>query len=171
MSPITMYSLRVPSAMRFFGGVVSDGAIHGVLGAWAVLPNLEPRLHHSLKIARKNHITEDMNVTVATDSQGQPILILGSGYGFTGIDPENIATEQLDIIYQGIEDTARHFFPAAYNQAQADGSLKAQRRYCIRPWTATGLGFSRVCRQHKTVCSSSLAVTTPVVLHKPPPSP
>jgi hypothetical protein len=41
----------------------------------------------------------------------------------------------------GIEDTARHFFPAAYNQAQADGSLKAQRRYCIRPWTATGLGI------------------------------
>ncbi|MCF6254702.1 MAG: FAD-binding oxidoreductase [Gammaproteobacteria bacterium] len=122
-------------------GSVSDGAIHGVLGAWAVLPNLEPRLHHSLKIARKNHITEDMNVTVATDSQGQPILILGSGYGFTGIDPENIAAEQLDIIYQGIEDTARHFFPAAYNQAQADGSLKAQRRYCIRPWTATGLGI------------------------------
>ncbi|CAH0047309.1 unnamed protein product [Clonostachys solani] len=63
-------------------GMRCEGQIHGVLGARIRLPNLEPRLEHSLKLARKAHVTEDANVTVATDDDGKPILIIGSGYGY-----------------------------------------------------------------------------------------
>lgn len=39
-------------------GTRCEGRVHGVLGAWLRLPNLEPRLEHSLKLARKGHVTE-----------------------------------------------------------------------------------------------------------------
>ncbi len=125
-------------------GTQAENKIQGVLGCWMVIPNLAPKLKHSLKIARKDHITEDANVTVATDSEGEDILIFGSGYGYTGLDPNNILPDDLEAMYCGIEDSLKHYFPAAYEAAKQNGLLKASRRYCVRPWTSTSLGVFEV---------------------------
>lgn len=122
-------------------GTRSHGRIHGVLGAWLRLPNVEPELRHSLKLARKGHITEDANVTVATDATGQPIMIIGSGYGHTGVDPRNIDEHLLTSIYMGLVDTAEKYFPEAYEVAREAGSMEGSLKYCVRPWTSTGLGI------------------------------
>ena len=122
-------------------GTRSQGKIHGVLGAWLRLPHIAPELQHSLKLARKGHITEDANITIATDVDGTPILVIGSGYGHTGIDPRNIDQALLHQIYQGLVDTAEKYFPKAYQAAVAKGNLEASFKYCVRPWTATGLGI------------------------------
>ncbi len=121
-------------------GTLSENKIQGVLGGWMVIPNLEPKLTHSLKIVRKGHITEDGNITVATDSQGQDILICGSGFGYIGLNKDNILPDQLEAMYWGIEDSLKHYFPRAYEKALASGLLEASRRYCVRPWTSTSLG-------------------------------
>lgn len=122
-------------------GTRCEGRIHGVLGAWLRLPNLEPRLEHSLKLARKGHITEDANVTVTTDCNGEPIMIIGSGYGYTGVDPFNVDKDLLQKIYDGLIDTAKIFFPQSYAAGQAAGSVEASLKYCVRPWTSNGLGL------------------------------
>lgn len=122
----------------------SENKIQGVLGGWMVIPNEEPKLEHSLKFVRKGHVTEDGNITVATDSQGQEILICGSGFGYTGLDPSNILPEQLETMYWGIEDSLKHYFPRAYEKAKQSGLLEASRRYCVRPWTSTSLGLFEV---------------------------
>jgi D-amino-acid dehydrogenase len=121
-------------------GTESKGKIHGVLGAWLRIPNLEPELRHSLKLARKGHITEDANITIATDEAGKPILIIGSGYGHTGIDPRNIDQAQLQQVYLGLADTAAKYFPTSYAAALAAGNMADSFKYCVRPWTSSGLG-------------------------------
>ncbi|WP_428262229.1 NAD(P)/FAD-dependent oxidoreductase [Haliangium sp.] len=121
-------------------GFRSHDRIHGVLGLWLRVPNLEPKLEHSLKIGRKGHMAEDANVTVATDADGNDILIIGSGYGYTGLDPANIDSDLLAELFDAVEDTAARFFPAACAQARAAGTLQASRKLCVRPWTASNLG-------------------------------
>lgn len=125
-------------------GTQSENKIQGVLGGWMAIPNLAPKLEHSLKIVRKGHTTEDGNVTVATDSKGQEILIFGSGFGYTGLDPSNILPDELEAMYCGIEDSIKHYFPSAYFAAKQSGLLEASRRYCVRPWTSTSLGVFEV---------------------------
>jgi glycine/D-amino acid oxidase-like deaminating enzyme len=125
-------------------GTRSEKKIHGVLGAWLRIENLGEPLTHSLKLARKGHITEDANITVATDALGKPILIIGSGYGHTGIDPKNINPDLLMEIYQGLVDTAKKYFPAAHAHAEQAGTLESSFKYCVRPWTATGLGLFEI---------------------------
>lgn len=126
---------------KMLDGTRCEARIHGVLGAWLRLPNLEPQLEHSLKLARKGHVTEDANVTVATDLNGAPILILGSGYGYTGVDPFNVDEGLLQKIYDGLIDTAKKFFPRSYEASQTEGNLAASLKYCVRPWTSNGLGL------------------------------
>lgn len=92
-------------------GTLSDGQIHGVLGCWATIPDLEPFLENSLKVAHRGHIVEDANVTVTRDGEGRPILIVGSGYGWTGADPTNIDQSELDAMHRGVADTIRRLFP------------------------------------------------------------
>lgn len=118
----------------------SENQIHGVLGVWGVVPNLDSELTQSMKLARKGHIVEDANITVVTDNNGDSQIVIGSGYGYTGSDPENVDAKLLHALYQGVEDTAARYFPAAYAKAKADGSLAASQRYCVRPWTPSGLG-------------------------------
>ncbi|WP_175771581.1 NAD(P)/FAD-dependent oxidoreductase [Burkholderia ambifaria] len=125
-------------------GTETKGKIHGVLGAWLRIPNLEPDLRHSLKLARKGHITEDANITVATDERGRPILVIGSGYGHTGVDPRNIDLAQLQQIYQGLVDTAAKYFPASYRAVTDAGNLQDSFKYCVRPWTSSGLGVFEI---------------------------
>jgi D-amino-acid dehydrogenase len=119
----------------------SHGRIHGMLGVWLTIPNIEPRLHNSVKIARNGHRAEETNVTVAADEHGNPILICGSGYGWTGLDPYNIDSAELDTLFDGLEDTLRRFFPRALDAAIAAGTLHKSRQLCVRPWTSSCLGI------------------------------
>jgi D-amino-acid dehydrogenase len=112
--------------------------VHGVLGAWVTLPNLEPRLTHSLKIARRYHLAEDANVTVASEG-GSEVLYFGSGYGYTGSDRQ-IDESELKMMLDAVLDSVRTYFPAAWEAAGKDG-LAETFRYCIRPWTASNLGI------------------------------
>jgi len=122
-------------------GTASEGKINGVIGAWLRLPNLGASLHNSLKLARKGHVTEDANITVATDEDGKPIMIIGSGYGYAGIDATNIDQRLLEVMYEGLIDTAQKYFPAAYQAAKASGDLEHGLKYCVRPWTSSSLGI------------------------------
>lgn len=121
-------------------GTASEGLIHGVLGVWLTVPGDDPTLENSLKICWRGHLAEDTNVTVANGPDGEPQLIIGSGYGWTGHDPSNIDGGELDRLYDAVEDTARTFFPRAFAQAQRSGLLRRSRRFCVRPWTASSLG-------------------------------
>lgn len=121
-------------------GTQSHGRIQGMLGVWVTVPNIEPELAHSVKIARKGHVAEETNVTLAHNAAGESTLVCGSGYGWTGLDPTNIDPTQLDELYVALDDTVRLFFPHAYEQARRDGTLQASRRHCVRPWTSSCLG-------------------------------
>jgi glycine/D-amino acid oxidase-like deaminating enzyme len=126
---------------RLLRGLRSEGRIHGVLGVWLTLPNIEPQLTHSLKIARLGHEAEDANVTVGRSPDGEDVLVYGSGYGHTGLDPRNIVPAHLDDLFAAVEENARLFFPQAYEAARESGLLSASQRYCVRPWTASALGI------------------------------
>ncbi|KAI0964800.1 FAD dependent oxidoreductase-domain-containing protein [Xylaria arbuscula] len=92
-------------------------------------------------LARRGHVTEDSNITVATDVDGAPILIIGSGYGYTGKDPFNVDKDLLQKIYDGLINTAKRYFPQAYAASTASGTLTASLKYCVRSWTSNGLGL------------------------------
>ncbi len=128
-------------------GTASDGLIHGVLGVWLTLPGGDPALEHSLKISRRGHRAEDANVTVTNGPDGEPLLIIGSGYGWTGHDPNNIDAEELAVLYDAVEDTARTFFPRAFSEARKSGLLERSRRFCVRPWTASSLGILEIAKK------------------------
>lgn len=126
-------------------GTASHGQIQGMLGVWLTVPNIEPRLENSVKIAREGHRAEETNVTLATDDFGAPTLVCGSGYGWTGLNPYNIDSAELDVLFDALEDTLRQFFPKAHTAARVAGTLGASRQLCVRPWTASCLGvFERV---------------------------
>ncbi|WP_414170003.1 FAD-dependent oxidoreductase [Streptoverticillium reticulum] len=122
-------------------GTPCEGKIHGVLGGWTRISNRAGRLGNSLKVGRRGHVTEDANVTVGRDADGQEILIVGSGYGYTGAatEPDERA---LTAIRLGILDTIERLFPdrAGLGASSAAGDNYAFK-YCIRPWTATSLGL------------------------------
>jgi glycine/D-amino acid oxidase-like deaminating enzyme len=126
-------------------GTATYGKIQGMLGAWLTIPNIEPQLTNSVKIARSGHRAEETNVTVATDEGGNPTLVCGSGYGWTGLDPQNIDSAELDTLFDGLDDTLRRFFPTAHEAARTTGTFHGSRQLCVRPWTASCLGiFERI---------------------------
>lgn len=140
---------------RLLRGTAAHRQIQGMLGVWLTLPNIEPSLTHSVKIARPGHRGEETNVTLATDPDGAPVLVCGAGYGWTGLDPENIAPAELDALYAALDDTLRRVFPRAHSSARASGLLD-RRRLCVRPWTAASLG---VFEQVPTADGGTLIVT------------
>jgi glycine/D-amino acid oxidase-like deaminating enzyme len=130
---------------KLLQGTAAGRQIQGMLGAWLTVPNTEPRLDHSLKIARPGHRAEETNVTLATGAGGQPVLVCGAGYGWTGSKPDNVDPAELTALFDGLEETLRQFFPQAYAAARAAGMLDEGRQVCVRPWTPTSLGvFERV---------------------------
>lgn len=127
-------------------GTDSENKIHGILGAWISFPNLEPKLTRSLKISREGHIANSGNIIPAKSSTGEDILIFGSGFGYLGRDLSNVDGEQLGALFESMESYIAAMFPAAYWQAMRTGELRASRRYCIRPWTASSLGIFEIRR-------------------------
>jgi D-amino-acid dehydrogenase len=126
---------------QLLAGTRAADEIPGVLGSWISFLNVEPMMRHLMKIRQGNHVTPDTNVTVVNDPHMGQLLILGAGYGWTGSNPRNIDEAELEILFRGLEDTARKFFPAAYRMASGEGTLTASRRRCVRPWTASNLGI------------------------------
>ncbi|MEU3602831.1 FAD-dependent oxidoreductase [Streptomyces sp. NPDC006798] len=117
-----------------------EGRIHGVLGGWTRVGNDPPGLRHSLKAGRRGHLAEDANVTLAVDGAGRDILVVGSGYGYTGAGTEP-DPRQLRALRRGVLDTADRLFPdrnAPYTSADPHDGYAF--KYCVRPWTATSLG-------------------------------
>lgn len=131
-------------------GTSAAGVITGVLGVWLRLPNLEPALDVSLKIARRGQLAQDANITVVRASDDKTCLLVGAGYGWTGFVRGAVDQRQLDSLYSAAEDTARRFFPEACELA-----LSTDRQYCIRPWTPSGLG---VFATHPAVNGGKLVI-------------
>jgi glycine/D-amino acid oxidase-like deaminating enzyme len=135
----------VVSPGAYGGSLLHDtglpGAIHGVLGCWVTIPNVAPFLENSLKVARSGHIANDANVTVGRDASGEPALVIGSGYGWTGGDPSNIDGLKLRDIHLAVIDTVRRLFPRAFELAGGETVLRRAIRFCVRPWTASNLGI------------------------------
>ncbi|KAK2592819.1 hypothetical protein QQS21_009487 [Conoideocrella luteorostrata] len=126
-------------------GTASEGLIHGVLGVWLQIPNLHPPVEHSIKIHRRGHLVEDINITVAKDADtGEDILIFGGGYGYIGLDQRpDLESPELSALFAELEEVARIYFPEAYTVAKQQGTLfppDGKQRYCVRPFTPTGLG-------------------------------
>jgi glycine/D-amino acid oxidase-like deaminating enzyme len=141
---------------RLLEGTEAGRQIQGVFGVWISIPNIDPPLTNSAKLRRDEHVTPDTNITVIDDPLRGPVLILGAGYGWTGVSPGNIDATELMTLYDGIEDTARRFFPEAYLLASANGWLQKTRRWCVRPWTPSSLGIFEV---FPTASGGSLIVT------------
>ena len=112
--------------------------LHGVLGVWLTIPNLYPELKYSMKIHKTGHVGEDTNITLI-EQEGEPVLVLGSGYGYTGNMTKNeIKNDELEGIFKSLKHTAQTYFPEAYEAALP--YINDTKKYCIRSWTPTGLG-------------------------------
>ena len=142
-------------------GTACENLVHGVLGIWLQIPNLDPQMRHSMKIHRRGHKVEDINITVAQDqATGEDILIFGGGYGYVGLDRPAPDSPELWALYDELEDVARIYFPRGYAAAKARGPTAmypgGHRKFCIRPFTPTGLGvFERL----STACGGQLVIT------------
>ncbi len=129
-------------------GTDSENMIASVLGMWLQLPNIEPKLDVSLKISRRGYASDSAaqgaNIIVGTDSEGKPIINVSSGHGYLGENPHNISTEHLNNLFRVVEETAQYYFPKSYQVAKEKGIIESSLRYCVRPWTASGLGLFEV---------------------------
>ena len=150
---------------ELLAGTASAGLIQGVLGVWMTLPNLEPKLENSLKLARKGHMAEDANVTVARDAHGDDVLVYGSGYGYTGLRPGNILPDELDRLYAAVEENVRAFFPGATRRrSKAASSLRAAAS-ASAPGRPPDSASSRFYQRPRG-CWWSLVATTPAALRR-----
>ena len=125
-------------------GTSSENLVHGVLGVWLQIPNLHPQVQHSIKIHRRNHIVEDINITVAKDAEtGEGLLKFGGGYGYVGLDRPSQDSPELTALFDELEEVARIYFPRGYAAAKERGTMfpGGMRRFCVRPFTPTGLGL------------------------------
>ncbi|UKJ76237.1 NAD(P)/FAD-dependent oxidoreductase [Azospirillum brasilense] len=121
-------------------------AVAPVIGMWITLPGDTPKLDRPIKITRAGYAAgagaaQGANVIGARDRDGRDVIHLGSGHGFIGHDIAAMDPDQIADLARAVEDTARRFFPSRYEKAQAMGMLDGPRRYCIRPWTPSGLGL------------------------------
>jgi D-amino-acid dehydrogenase len=133
--------------------------IGSMAGLWVVLPNHEPRLTTPLKIGRlgfaSDAAAEGANIIPGRDERGRPVLFCSSGHGFVGIHPGAVARADLAELSRCIEDTVAAVFP---DKRPARGwSMKGEPRFCVRPWTPSGLG---IFSAEETAGGGALVVTT-----------
>jgi glycine/D-amino acid oxidase-like deaminating enzyme/folate-dependent phosphoribosylglycinamide formyltransferase PurN len=140
-------------------GTASENLIHGVLGVWLQIPNVQPKLLHSTKIHRRGHLVEDINITVAQDDMnGESTLVLGGGYGYVGLDRPSPDSAELTALFSELEEVARIYFPHGYALGKQRGTLwpEGNRKFCVRPFTPTGLG---VFEEIPTATGGHLVIT------------
>lgn len=134
---------------RILSGFRSENKIAGVAGMWLSMPdNTEMKLDRPLKICRKgfaaNGAAEGANIIGGTDIYGNPIIHVSSGHGFINVDPAKLDDEQLHELLPVVHETAQQYFPKQYSKAQELEGFATQIRFCLRPWTSTGLGLFEV---------------------------
>jgi D-amino-acid dehydrogenase len=127
-------------------GFRSEGKVAAVAGMWLALPDDKDRpLDRPLKVRRTGFAAdgaaEGANVISGTYANGQPIIQVSAGHGFVGADPGKLDEAQLDDLTRTVHEAARQYFPRKYERALAQGLLRPPYRYCIRPWTPSGLGL------------------------------
>ena len=144
---------------ELLSGTASENLIQGVLGIWLQIPNIHPQLQHSTKIHRRAHLVEDINITVSKDAEtGEDILIFGGGYGYVGLGRPSPDSPELKALFDELEEVARIYFPQGYAAAKERGTMYpgGNRKYCIRPFTPTGLG---VFEKIPTASGGQLVIT------------
>jgi len=136
------------SGNGLLAGFRSENKIASVVGMWMMLPDDSPRLERPLKISRTGFASagaaEGANVIAGTDAQGRPIINVSSGHGYIGVNPGNPAVWQLAELARAVDETAQQYFPTKYRLAKAYGLNATGHRYCIRPWTPSGLGLFEI---------------------------
>ncbi|OHE97564.1 hypothetical protein CORC01_07179 [Colletotrichum orchidophilum] len=131
-------------------GTACENLIQGVLGIWLQIPNLDPKMRNSIKIHRRGHKVEDINITVAKDREtGEDILVFGGAYGYVGLGRPDPDSPEMKALYDELEEVARIYFPQGYAAAKSRGPNAmypgGHRKFCVRPFTPTGLGvFERI---------------------------
>ncbi len=132
-----------------YGGTLLDGfesrdAIAPMIGMWLVLPNTAPRLERPLKVSRSGFAssasTEGANVIAGWDPTHGDVIFVSGGHGYVGIDAGELDPRSLADLSRAIDETARRLFPDKYARMVELGMDSECPRYCIRPWTASGLG-------------------------------
>lgn len=118
------------------------GLVAGVLGVWHTLPDLHGQ-PYSVKVSRPGRIAADANITLGT-AGGEPSLIVGSGYGFTGTNAGNVDLDRVRVIRRSVDEMMRALLPDAYEAAGGPRWLAHDPVFCVRPWTANSLGLFNV---------------------------
>lgn len=134
-------------------GTGSENKIASVVGMWLTLPDEDRELNSALKISRIGYAApgaaEGANVIPGLDSAGRPLMHISTGHGYIGSNPSNLDRAHLDHLFRAVKDTAQVFFPASYARAVAEGMIEQSFRYCVRPWTPSGLGlFEQVAAEN-----------------------
>lgn len=133
------YGLHIP------GLEPMQSQVGAVIGMWRTLPNTKPRLEVPLKVGRKGFASdgaaEGANVIPGIDHHGTPVLHCSSGHGFIGMNPSRVEVRALEELVRCVDETVASLFPDKYAQARAAGALDELPRYCVRPWTPSGLGL------------------------------
>lgn len=134
---------------KILSGFRSENKIAGVAGMWLTMPdNTGLKLDRPLKICRKgfaaNGAAEGANIVGGTDTHGKPVIHVSSGHGFINVDRTKLDDEQLHELLPVVHETAQQYFPKQYSRAQELEGFATQIRYCVRPWTSTGLGLFEV---------------------------
>lgn len=126
-------------------GFESHDAIAPVVGMWITLPNTAPKLDRPLKISRSGFAatasTEGANVIAGRDPKHGEVIHVSGGHGYVGIDRGDLDPQGLSDLARAIDETARQIFPSKYAKAVELGMIPEHKRYCIRPWTPSGLGL------------------------------
>jgi|GEM_PF-2747677 len=106
------------------------GKIMGVTGVWIHIPN--PDFKGSFKIDAPEP-TGYINATLKDKT-----LAVSGGYGFIGNDNLDLESPGIQALFSDMEGVIKKIFPESYDRALREGSL--DRRACVRPMTAYGLG-------------------------------
>jgi D-amino-acid dehydrogenase len=126
-------------------GFEAHDAIAPVIGMWVMIPNTAPKLDRPLKIARSGFAstasTEGANVIAGWDPVFGDVIYVSGGHGYLGIDFDGVGHQGVDDLIRAIDETARRLFPSKYAKAVELGMIPGRKRYCIRPWTPSGLGI------------------------------
>lgn len=126
-------------------GTDSENKIASVVGMWLTIPNDGRGLNNALKISRTGYAApgaaEGANVITGMDRAGRPTIHISTGHGYIGSNPNNLDREHLNHLFHAVKDTAHVYFPKSYEFAKAQGIIEQSFRYCVRPWTPSGLGL------------------------------
>lgn len=133
-------------SQELLAGFASAQAIAPIIGLWLMIPNSTPYLDRPLKISRAGFASdgaaEGANVVPGLDDEGRAVIHVSSGHGYIGFGNEAKLYRDIAELGRAVEETARDFFPRNASAAAALWSTEpSERRACVRPWTATGLGI------------------------------